>query len=132
MQIRDGMTNVVLTVGPDHTLRQVAEMMAERSVGSAIVFDPDGIGPGILTERDVLRAVADGVNPDRARVADHHVDNVTVAAPDWTLEQAAETMLRGGFRHLIVIDDAGTEIIGIISMRDIVRMWTAPGRQRRD
>jgi CBS domain-containing protein len=123
MKVSDGMTEVVVTVGPEHTLRQVAERMAERNVGSAIVLDPDGEGPGIITERDVLRAVAAGVDPETAIVADHHVDDLTVAHPDWSLEQAATSMLRGGFRHLVVCD-AG-EVLGIMSMRDIVRMWTS-------
>lgn len=127
MEIRDGMTAVVLTVGPGHTLRQVAEMMAKRRVGAAIVFDPESSGPGILTERDILRAVAEGTDLDTARVADHHVDNVTLAAPTWSLEHAAETMLRGGFRHLIIINERGTEIVGVLSMRDIVRMWADAG-----
>lgn len=130
MRIRDGMTPIVLTVGPEHSLQQAAEMMGERSVGAAVVLDPEGPGPGIITERDVLRAVASGVDPADARVADHHVDNVTVAAADTPLEQAAETMLRGGFRHLIVVDPDGVEVIGIISMRDIVRMWVAERRAK--
>ena len=54
MQVREGMSTVVLTVGPGHTLRQAAAQMAERGVGAAVVIDPDGMGPGIITERDVL------------------------------------------------------------------------------
>src|SRR4051812_44570242 len=54
MQVRDGMTSVVLTVGPGHSLREAACRMAERKVGAAVVVDPDGQGPGIVTERDVL------------------------------------------------------------------------------
>lgn len=125
MQVRDGMSGVVLTVGPGHTLRQVAAQMADRSVGAAVVLDPEGAGPGILTERDVLQSVASGQEPDAERVADHMTDDPLFAAPDWSLEQAAVAMIRGGFRHVIVVD--GAEVAGVLSMRDIVRCWTDDG-----
>ena len=54
MQVREGMSTVVLTVGPGHTLREASAAMSERRVGAAVVHDPDGMGPGIITERDVL------------------------------------------------------------------------------
>ena len=60
MRVRDGMSSVVLTVGPDHTLRQAAAKMAKRGVGAAVVLDPEGNGPGILTERDILIAIGRG------------------------------------------------------------------------
>ncbi len=121
MRVRDGMSDVVLTVGPGHTLRDAARAMAERRVGAALVIDPDQPGPGILTERDLLDAVGGGQDPDRERVADHLSANLTFASPEWSLERAAEAMVRGGFRHLVVVD--GAELIGILSMRDIVRCW---------
>ncbi len=65
------MSEVVLTVGPDHTLRQAAEAMCQRKVGAAVVVDPDEQGPGMLTERDILRAVGHGKDPDTERVGDH-------------------------------------------------------------
>src|ERR671917_1668688 len=125
MHVREGMSTVVLTVGPDHTLRQAAAAMAERGVGAAVVLDPDGMGPGILTERDVLVSVARGEDPDTERVADHLTSDLVFAAPDWSLEQAAVAMVRGGFRHLVVVD--GGEIAGILSVRDVVRCWTDDG-----
>jgi CBS domain-containing protein len=125
MQVRDGMSKVVLTVGPGHTLRQAAELMARRNVGAAVVMDPDGEGPGILTERDVLRSVAEGQDPDGEQVAGHLTADSVSAAPDWSLEQAAVAMVRGGFRHLLVVE--GGETVGIVSMRDIVRCWTDDG-----
>jgi CBS domain-containing protein len=121
MQVRDGMSSVVLTVGPGHTLNEAARLMAERNVGAAIVVDPDSPGPGIITERDILRSVAAGENPTTERVADHLTDELICAAPDWSLEQAAEAMLDGGFRHLLVVN--GGELDGILSVRDIVRCW---------
>ena len=125
MQVRDGMSSVVLTVGPQHTLREAASAMAERSVGAAVVVDPDQPGPGILTERDVLESLGSGQDPERERVADHLSSDLTFAAPDWSLERAAEARVRGGFRHLVVVD--GGELAGIVSMRDIVRCWVTDG-----
>jgi CBS domain-containing protein len=125
MQVRDGMTDVVLTIGPGHTLREAAQAMSERGVGAAVVLDPDSHGPGVLTERDVLESVAAGQDPDAERVSDHLTSQLTFAAPDWSLEQAAAAMIRGGFRHLVVVE--GGELAGMLSMRDIVRCWTKDG-----
>jgi CBS domain-containing protein len=125
MQVRDGMTTVVLTVGPDHTLRQACEQMARRNVGAAVVVDPEAQGTGIITERDVLQSVARGQDPDGERVGAHLTAESVSASPEWSLEEAAAAMVRGGFRHLLVVD-AG-ETVGIVSMRDIVRCWTDDG-----
>jgi CBS domain-containing protein len=125
MRVREGMSTRVLTVGPGHTLRQAAVQMAERGVGAAVVLDPDGMGPGIVTERDILISLGRGEDPDSEKVADHLTSELVFAGPDWSLEQAAVAMVRGGFRHLIVID-AG-ETAGILSVRDIVRCWTDDG-----
>jgi CBS domain-containing protein len=125
MRVRDGMSDVVLTVGPGHTLRQAAQLMAKRAVGAAVVNDPESPGPCIVTERDVLLSIAEGQDPDSELIGDHLTANLVVASPDWSLEQAAAAMVRGGFRHLVVVD-AG-EIAGIISVRDIVRCWTDDG-----
>jgi CBS domain-containing protein len=125
MQVRDGMSSVVLTVNPGHSLRDAACSMADRKVGAAVVMDPEQPGPGILTERDILLAIGSGQDPDHERVADHLSSKLTFAAPDWSLEAAAEAMVRGGFRHLVVVD--GGEMKGILSMRDIVRCWVSDG-----
>jgi CBS domain-containing protein len=125
MQVREGMSEIVLTVGPDHTLRQAARQMAKRSVGAAVVIDPDEPGPGIITERDLLESVGGGQSPDSERVHDHLSPTPVFAAPDWSLERAAGEMVRGGFRHLVVVD--GGEMVGVLSMRDIVRCWTDDG-----
>jgi CBS domain-containing protein len=125
MRVREGMSKRVLTVGPDHTLRQAAIQMAQRGVGAAVVIDPDGMGPGIVTERDVLLSLGRGEDPDTEKVSDHLTSELVFAGPDWSLEQAAVAMVRGGFRHLIVID--GGETAGILSVRDIVRVWTDDG-----
>jgi CBS domain-containing protein len=125
MQVREGMSEVVLTIGPQHTLRQAAEAMYRRNVGAAVVIDPEEPGPGVLTERDVLHAIGQGKNPDEARVCDHLTSDLKFARPTWSLEEAAEVMIRNGFRHLAVVD--GGELVGVLSMRDIVRCWTQDG-----
>jgi CBS domain-containing protein len=123
MTVRDAMSSDVLTVGPDHTLREASKFMRARHVGAAVVVDPDGQGAGILTERDVLTALAEGADPDRETVAAHLTAEIVYAAPTWTLSQAAEAMLRGGFRHLVVLEEG--EVSGVLSVRDIVRAWAA-------
>ncbi len=125
MQVREGMSTVVLTVGPGHTLRQAACLMSERKVGAAVVVDPDSEGPGIITERDVLEAVGEGQDVDTELVQDHLTPNLVFAEPTWSLEQAAAEMIERGFRHLVVVD--GGELVGVLSMRDIVRCWTEEG-----
>jgi|SRR5688500_15514522 CBS domain-containing protein len=122
MRVRDGMSSVVLTVGPSHSLSAAARLMTERNVGAAIVVDPDGPGFGIITERDILRSVAVGEEPSTETVGKHLTEELITAAPDWSLEQAAEAMLEGGFRHLLVVN--GADLEGILSMRDIVRCWS--------
>src|SRR5919201_6189246 len=104
MHVRDGMSKVVLTVGPQHSLREAARLMANRRVGAAVVLDPDSPGPGIITERDLLESIGRGQDPDAERVADHLTSDIVFAAPDWSLEEAAVAMVRGGFRHLGVTD----------------------------
>jgi len=125
MQVRDGMSTMVLTVGPGHTLRQAAKLMADRRVGAAIVLDPEGPGHGIVTERDILISLGSGQDPDTETVGAHLTSDLVFAAPDWSLETAASEMVKGGFRHLIVTD--GPEIVGVLSVRDIVRVWTGDG-----
>lgn len=125
MKVREGMSTTVLTIGPHHTLREAATAMHKRRVGAAVVVDPDGYGPGIITERDILSAIATGKLMDEERVGEHLTGDLVVASPGWSLEQAAAEMVRGGFRHLLVVD--GSDIAGILSVRDIVRCWTDTG-----
>ena len=121
MQVRDGMSKLVLTIGPAHTLREAARLMSDRRVGAAVVIDPEHSGIGILTERDILDSLGAGQNPDTELAAAHRTADVVFASPDWTLEKAATTMVKAGFRHLVVLD--GSEVTGLLSMRDIVRCW---------
>lgn len=125
MDVRDGMNRVVVTVGPDHTLREAARRMTRADVGAAVVIDPEAGGPGIVTERDVLRACGSDEDLDTEIVRDHLTQRLEYASADWSLERAAEEMVRGRFRHVVVLD--GSEVVGILSMRDIVRCWTSDG-----
>jgi CBS domain-containing protein len=125
MQVSEGMSSVILSVGPGHSLREAAKAMAAKGVGAAVVMDNEQPGPGIVTERDILESIAKGQSPDGEKVCDHLSGDLTFAAPDWSLERAAEAMVRGGFRHLVVVD--GGETVGVLSMRDIVRCWTGAG-----
>jgi CBS domain-containing protein len=125
MRVHDAMNEIVVTVGPTHTLREAARRMTEHAVGAAVVMDPDQPGPGIITERDLLRCNGHGQDIDREIVRDHQTPELVYAEADWPLELAAEQMVRGRFRHVIVVD--GAEVVGILSMRDIVRCWTTDG-----
>ena len=125
MQVREGMSKVVLTVGPGHTLRQAAAKMTEKGTGAALVFDEESPAPRIITERDILTAVGKGKDLDKAKVAEHMSESVISAGPDWSLERAADEMVKLGIRHLVVVDRG--ELVGVLSMRDIVRCWTQAG-----
>jgi signal-transduction protein with cAMP-binding, CBS, and nucleotidyltransferase domain len=120
-KVREAMTKPVLVIGPEHTLRKAAQLMAARSVGSAIVIDPDSAGVGIMTERDVLNAIGAGLDPDVERTASHITWDVVYAGPEWTLADAALAMAKGGFRHLVVLE--GDDVLGVISVRDIMQVW---------
>ena len=122
MNVREAMSTTVLTIGPTHTLREAAKRMAERRVGAVVVLDPDHDQPGILTERDVLASIGAGQDVDVEQVHAHLTSDIVVAAPEWSLDQAAAAMVSGGFRHLVVCE--GTEVVGMLSVRDIVAAWS--------
>jgi len=125
MQVREGMSEVVLTVGPAHTLREAAERMVEKGTGAALVADDEMPVPCIVTERDVLTSLAQGEDPDVELVSGHMSEGVVAAAPDWSLERAAAEMSKRGIRHLVVFDEG--DLVGVLSIRDIVRVWTSDG-----
>jgi CBS domain-containing protein len=112
------MSSDVLSVEANVSIIEVAERMVERNVGAVLVLD-GGRLTGILTERDVLRAVARGLR-DATRVADCMTANPETIAPDDTTEHAAVLMLHGGFRHLPVVE--GDNIVGVISIRDLASL----------
>jgi CBS domain-containing protein len=125
MQVRDGMSEVVLTVGPSHTLREAARMMVAKGVGAAVVTDDERPVPCIVTERDILHSLGSGQDPDSELISDHMSEGVVAASPDWSLEHAASEMSTRGIRHLVVFDEGN--LVGVLSIRDIVRVWTAEG-----
>jgi CBS domain-containing protein len=125
VEVREGMSSVILTVGPGHTLREAARRMTEKGVGAAVVIDEEQPGPGLVSERDLLASLGRGEDPDTELVGAHMTDTIISAAPDWSLERAAVEMSHRHIRHLVVVD--GGELVGILSMRDIVRCWTAEG-----
>ena len=119
MNIQDVMNSDLLTVAPQATLRDAARRMSERNVGAALLVDPAvGSYPGIITERDLLNAIAAGHDPDVQRVAESATSDVVTLPADASLEQAVEKMVEGGFRHLLVVTDG--DAIGVVSMRDLV------------
>lgn len=122
MLVTEAMSADVLSIGPAHTLRQASALMSGRRVGAAVVVDPDAQGHGIITERDVMTAVGAGMDPDVETVAGHLTRELVFADPRWSIQDAAAAMVRGGFRHLIVMEGGG--VCGVLSVRDIVRVWT--------
>jgi CBS domain-containing protein len=121
MTVRLAMSPIGVTVGSAHTMREAARRMSEGGTGAAVVIDHELPAPGIVTERDVLHCAGGGGDLDVELVGDHLTANLVYAAPDWPLERAAEQMSVGGFRHVLVMD--GPDLVGILSMRDIVGKW---------
>jgi CBS domain-containing protein len=124
MRVADAMSRDVLVIGTGHSLREACQLMSDRNVGAAVVLDDGMPGPGIVTERDVLRAVARGVDPELTTVTDLMTFEAQTATTSWDLDAAAEEMVRRGFRHLVVVDDDG-RLAGMVSMRDVVRAGMA-------
>lgn len=128
MEIRDLVVRDLVSVGPAHTLAQAAKLMNAKRVGSAIVLTDES--PGIVSERDVLRAVANGADPNVATVGEYMTWNAIVATSEWDTMEAARTMLEHGFRHLVVID--GASEVGILSIRDLMAGILGCTRPARD
>jgi CBS domain-containing protein len=110
-------TPTFITVAPEDTLGEVAERMSAQNVGAVVVKD-FGRLIGVLTERDMLRAMAARVHTSDARVRQWMTENPVTAPPDMTFEEASKIMLDKGFRHLPVVD--GDTILGIVSLRRIM------------
>jgi CBS domain-containing protein len=119
MNIQEVMDTELLTIAPETTLREAAQRMSGQNVGAALLLDA-AIGSylGIITERDLLNAIAAGDDPDVRRIADSATSNIVTVSADASLEQAAEKMIKGGFRHLLVVSSG--DAIGIVSMRDLI------------
>jgi CBS domain-containing protein len=115
---RDHMSRNLLTVAPGEPLTAVAQRMVDRDVGAVLVTDGSRL-TGILTERDVLRAVAAGIQDDTV-VSDWMTRDPETMGPDDTTQQAAVLMIHGGFRHLPLVD--GEDVVGMLSIRDLMRV----------
>lgn len=124
MKVRDVASSAVVAVGPGHSVRDAARLMAKHGVGSAVVQDVEHL-VGILTERDVLNAVASGAEPDDTSVQDIMTGDVVTVGPDWDLVEAAAEMARRRIRHLVVYE--GGQLLGILSVRDVLPALL-PGR----
>lgn len=119
MQVGNIMNPVTAVVGPDHTLRQASQRMVQHNTGAAVVLDPALPGPHVITERDLLHAIARGGDVDAERVGAHMTNAVITAAPTWGISQAAALMVAHAVRHVLVFD--GDALVGVLSMRDVVR-----------
>jgi CBS domain-containing protein len=117
-QLGDLMSDELLSVAPEDTIGEAAQQMADQDVGSAVVLD-HGRLIGIITERDLLRAMAGRVHPSEGRVREWMTGDPIVASQTTTATEAARIMLENGFRHLPVFDDGRT--LGVVSLRDVVR-----------
>jgi CBS domain-containing protein len=115
---RDHMSRDLLSVSPGDSLSEVAQRMVDRDVGAVLVMDGSDLS-GILTERDVLRAVAAGIE-DNTVVSDWMTRDPETMAPDDTTQHAAVLMIHGGFRHLPLME--GNDVVGMLSIRDLMRV----------
>jgi CBS domain-containing protein len=117
MTVRELVNGNVVWVAPDANLRQAALLMMSSEVGS-VAIEVDGALEGILTERDILRAVSEDADLDQDRVSSWMTEYPDSFTPDMNVEEAAEWMLATGFRHLPVVD--GNEVMGVISIKDVL------------
>jgi CBS domain-containing protein len=116
--VREHMSRNLLKVEPGEAITEVSRRMVERNLGAVLVFDGGRLA-GILTERDLMRAVARGL-PGGAVVADYMTKDPETIQPADTTQHAAVLMIHGGFRHLPVVER--DDVVGIVSIRDLVRV----------
>jgi CBS domain-containing protein len=116
--VREHMSRDLLTVEPRETIRDVVQRMVERNLGAVLVLD-GGQLVGIMTERDLMRGIAHGLD-DEAVVADHMTKHPETVEPGDTTQHAAVLMIHGGFRHLPVVER--DDVVGMLSIRDLMRV----------
>jgi CBS domain-containing protein len=116
--VADAMRTDFITVAPEDTLGEVADRMVEEGKGGAVVVMDYGRMIGILTERDMLRAMAGRVHTSDARVREWMTEDPVTVPPDTTLDEASQLMLDKNFRHLPVVEDG--RIVGVVSLRRVV------------
>jgi CBS domain-containing protein len=118
MTIGDFMSRDVLSAAPEDTIGEAAQLMADANVGSSVVLE-HGRLIGILTERDLLRAMAQRVHPSEARVREWMTAEPVAVSESTSADEAARLMVENGFRHLPVVD--GERTLGVVSLRDVMR-----------
>lgn len=118
MEIASLITRAVLTVDAEDSVRDAAVWMVERGVGSAVVMT-EGRPVGIITDRDSIRLIARGEDPDAITAGKCILKNLRTVTPSLDVLEAARMMREQGFRHLVVVDDEGA-LAGVFSMRDLV------------
>ena len=114
----DLVTAPAIEVWPDTTLRSFSELLEENNIGAALVRSTDQGIAGVISERDVVRALAEGADPDNDRVGDYMSFEVEFAPGDMPASALADTMLNDSIRHLPVEDDG--KVIGVLSIRDVL------------
>jgi CBS domain-containing protein len=119
------MSHGAISVGEKLTLRAVADVLAELDIGVTLVTRPDG-SVGVVSERDVARALGAGADPDEVWAADVMIEDLVIAEPDETILDVAERMSAEGVRHVAVVD-RGT-IVGVVSARDLLPVLIAHAR----
>ena len=124
INLGDVMARAVVSVAPEDTLGEAAQKMADEGVGSAVVLD-HGRLIGILTERDLLKAVAGRIHSSEARVREWMTEDPVTAPSDTSAEDAVRTMLEHGFRHLPVVEEG--RMVGVVSLREVVRATVKSG-----
>lgn len=129
MQVQDVMTQATVTESPEDSLRSAAEVMWRQQTGSLLITE-NGQLVGIITERDVLRAVALGADPDRSSVDEVMTTQPFTVPPDMPLQEAAREMAVRWIRHLPVVADE--RLLGVVSMRDITGVFAALAQGRVD
>jgi signal-transduction protein with cAMP-binding, CBS, and nucleotidyltransferase domain len=120
MLVRNLMKSPVVLVGPEESLRRAAQVMREHGIGAVVVEQSDQV-VGILTERDVMHAVAQMSDVEKARVGDHMSAPVVTASPNWDVTVAATEMSDRRIRHLVVLE-AG-RALGVLSVRDVMSVF---------
>ena len=114
--LRDLMSTRVALTSPETSVAEAAVSMVKANIGSAVVMQGRFLA-GIITERDVLRSAASGEDLRVARVSDWMTPDPQSVSPDTSVEEAADIMLKHGFRHLPVVE--GRTVCGVVSLRDL-------------
>ena len=127
MTIRELVGGSVVAMQPSDSVRKAAELMKEAEVGSIAVEVDDAL-EGILTERDVLNAVADFADLDRDSISKWMTALPDTFGPEMSVEDAADWMLATGYRHLPVVDEVGT-LLGMVSIKDVLWALTDPSAE---